>query len=101
MLSFTQTQPELQSNLGTELGSRFAPIPRLEFSDEGAVAASQDQHRLISPRVEGVGNCWNTFGPILNASRLMNFTTSYREWCAAAGLGGGRAPSLWDEPIYG
>ena len=83
LLSFTQSGPELHSSQGSELGSRFAPIPRLEFSDEGALAISQDNHRVISSRVRGVANCWNTYGPITNSSRLMRFTTRYREWYAS------------------
>jgi hypothetical protein len=41
---------------GGENGERFTQTPRLEFSDEGAVAVTSFQNRVIDASVEKVSN---------------------------------------------
>ena len=74
------TFPTVHTVSDGEEGRRFTQTPRLEFSDEGAVAVTSFQNRVINSSVETVANEWSTFGPIAGASRIFNYTIRYREY---------------------
>jgi hypothetical protein len=106
-LRFAVLGPTLTTTDGLfESGERFTGIPRLEFSDEGCVAASDEQGKLYSDTIKSVENGWNTWGPFKGPSALFNFTARYRLWYPATtgwpvtgwpGLpeAAGITPSLW------
>lgn len=80
LTTFQASRPSLQSDVGNEDGAWFANIPLLEYSDEGAVAATSWQKRVYDQkRLERVVNPWHTFGPLGGPSKLMDFRLRYRE----------------------
>ena len=80
LLSLELSFPTIVTLAGTEDVSRFTQIPRLEYSDEGSVAITSLQNRVINDRVERVVNEWHTFGPIDGPSKIANVSLRYREY---------------------
>jgi hypothetical protein len=80
LLSLEMSFPIVVTLAGTEDVGRFTQIPRLEYSDEGSVAITSLQNRVINDRVEHVINEWHTFGPIDGPSKIANVTLRYREY---------------------
>lgn len=84
LLQLQVTKPIVSTLAGVEDFARFTQIPRLEYSDEGSVAITSLQDRVIDERVERVVNEWHTFGPIAGASHIANATLRYREYFGPA-----------------
>lgn len=84
LLQLQLTKPIVSTLAGVEDFDRFTQIPRLEYSDEGSVAVTSVQNRVIDARVERVVNEWHTFGPIEGPSRIANATLRYREYFGPA-----------------
>ena len=107
LLTFETQRPTLTTVDGlVESGARFTGVPKLEYSDEGCVATSDDQDKLYDARIAHVENGWNTWGPFQGPSRLFRFTGRYRLWFPATTgwpktgwpalpEAAGIAPSLW------
>ena len=57
LLTFESQRPTLTTTNGMfESGERFTGVPRLEFSDEGCVAASDEQGKIYSDNIVYVEN---------------------------------------------
>jgi hypothetical protein len=78
LANFQESRPVIESNLGTEQGSRFDQTPRLDFDDEDVVGVASRQDRVFADSLETVTDPWETFGPIGGPSKLMEFTL--RHW---------------------
>ena len=63
---------------------RLEQHPKLQMSDEGAVAVSSIADKAFSNRLVQVQNEWETFGPLSNRSTLFNATQQYVEWFGAS-----------------
>ncbi|MBS3762767.1 MAG: hypothetical protein KGZ25_05610, partial [Planctomycetes bacterium] len=80
LVTFGESRPVLETETARESGSRFRQVPLLEFSDEGAAAASSWHNALYAKSIRRPVNPWHTFGPVDGPSDLMEFTLRYREW---------------------
>ena len=57
LLTFESQRPTLTTTNGMfESGERFTGVPRLEFSDEGCVAVSDEQGKIYSDNIVYVEN---------------------------------------------
>ncbi len=81
LATFQESRPDLDTDRGQEIGSRFENTPLLDYSDEGSVAVASRQDRVFSSDVLAVVNPWDTFGPLAGPSRLMEFTLRHWEYC--------------------
>jgi hypothetical protein len=67
-----------------QLAKYFTQTPRLEVSDEGSLAITSIQDRVISDVVLAPTDEWDTFGPIGGQAPLLNCTRRSIEWFAAS-----------------
>lgn len=81
LLTFESQRPTLTTTNGMfESGERFTGVPRLEFSDEGCVAASDEQGKIYSDNIVPIISFMlrtvriHTWGPYKCPSTLVNFT---------------------------
>ena len=79
-----ETLPELVAAEGAASASRLDPIPRLEFSDEGAVGVEAYGREAYDPRLLRVVNPWHTYGPIGGPAPVFENIQQFRQWVSAS-----------------
>jgi hypothetical protein len=78
LANFQESRPVIESDRGTEDGSRFDQTPLLDFDDEDAVGVESTQGVVFADSIEKVTDPWDTFGPLGGPSKLMEF--ALRHW---------------------
>ena len=69
LLLLEESRPSVLVSIGgTELGSHFYQTPTLEYSDEGAMATTSTQSRVLASSVEKPLNEWQTYKPKTSSS---------------------------------
>lgn len=89
------TRPELLSDAGHQDQRFFTQTPRVEYSDEGSMAITSIQDRMIADVVNQPTDEWGTFGPLAGLASLMNCTRRSIEWFAAS-IGHPKVGPLFD-----
>ncbi len=80
LIEFPESRPTLVTDKGTESGSRFNQYPITETTDEGVAAVASRQDEIFPDNVKAVANCWHTFGPHGDKSKLMEYTLRFKNY---------------------
>jgi len=80
LIEFGESRPSLVTDMGKESGTRFNQYPITETTDEGVVAVASRQDETFPDTVKAVLNCWHTFGPHGDKSKLMDYTLRFKNY---------------------